>query len=64
MVHWPQFVVKIPDISQGSVATRLRHGGVFSDFDANLVVPHLMVIGFENWSTFDSVTDNSIVALY
>jgi len=52
MGHWPQFVIKIPDISQGSVATRLGHGGVFSVFDTNLVV---MVNSFENWSTFDSV---------
>ena len=30
-IAWPRLVKRLPDIAQGSVATRLRRGGMFND---------------------------------
>jgi len=49
------------DISQGSVATCLRRGGIFKyDFIINLLLS-LTVKNFESRLTFGEVTDKSMV---
>jgi len=54
--HWPMLVRKVPRISQGSVATRLRCGGTFNDdFVMNLLLG-LRQKNFEYQSAFDKVT--------
>jgi len=52
------------DISQGSVVTQLRCGGMVNeDFVANLLM-NLSVKNFENQSTFVEVKGKIIVAFY
>jgi len=51
-------------ISQGSVATYLRCGGIFKyEFVANLQVS-LPVKNFENWLTFGEVMGKSLVSCF
>jgi len=54
---------KVPDISRGSVVTRLRYGGLISDFIANLPLS-LTTKKIENRSAFCEVTHTSTVALF
>jgi len=52
------------NVSHGSVATRLRCGGIlYNDFIANLPLT-LQLKEFENRSTFGEVTDKSIVTCF
>jgi len=48
-------------ISQGSVATRLRCGGIFSDYFIIRLLLSQMVQKFENRSTFSKVMGKSRV---
>jgi len=49
------------DISQGSVATFVRCGGIFNiDFFANLLTSHPVKFNYENRSAFGEVTDRSV----
>jgi len=50
------------DISQGSVVTCLRCGGIFKYGFITNFLRSLMVKDFENRLTFDEVTDKSIVS--
>jgi len=52
------------DISQGSVATRLRCGGIFKyELVANLPMS-LPVKEFENWLTFGELMGKSLVSSF
>lgn len=50
------------DILQGSVATCLRCGGMFSNYFTADLLENLTVKEFENWSRLDRVTAISLVS--
>ena len=52
----------LPRISQGSVATHLRCGGIFND-DLVYFVTNLLLQNVENWSEFGELMGN-VVALF
>ena len=58
------FIVIDIHISQGSVATHLRCGGIFNDFFIASFLLSLAVKEFENRSIFGETVDKSIVSRF
>ena len=52
------------DISQGSVVTQLRCGGILNDDFVAYLLVNLSVNKIENWSTFGEVMDNIVVPCF